>query len=229
MDFLRVNFENEGTILYSFDQIADKISRDILFQINESYYRIVDFEFYCYSDVFRDPHTYKSDLQLEFGKIYLHASGLDITFGDGKNHGGILIRGIIKLYNGSGFEEGHMKKQYDGPQNVATELFSALYAVVDPSKPNDIVLKDIDGYHFDSMFHKPMALLKTKRVGLTKKKYDPDDKFMNLPLRYVVVVKRFPKFKQLLKGLENILEEHVKSSKITISEAQEILGYKRNF
>ncbi len=75
MDFLDVNFENEDSILNSFDQVANKISHDIIFQVNKSHYRILDFEFYCYSDKFKDPHTYKNDFQLEKAKIYLHGFG----------------------------------------------------------------------------------------------------------------------------------------------------------
>jgi len=97
MIFLNVNFENQETILQSFDRIADKISKDINIKINNAYYRLVDFEFYTYSEVFPDPHTYKNDLQLQNGKLYLHSSGVDITFGDGMNHGGILIRSIISV------------------------------------------------------------------------------------------------------------------------------------
>ena len=64
MSFLNVNFENKETILQSFDRIADKISKDIQIKINDAYYRIVDFEFYTYSNVFQDPHTYKHPQQL---------------------------------------------------------------------------------------------------------------------------------------------------------------------
>ena len=229
MNFLHVNFENEVSILQGFDQIAEKISKGVLFRVNKAYYRILDFEFYCFGEKFNDPHTYKNDLQLELGKIYLHASGLDITFGDGVNHGGVLIRSVVKLYEGAEVDEGHMKKQFDGPQIVATELFTGLHSVVDPPGMNEIALLDIDGYQFDSMFHKPVALLKTKRVGLAKKLQDPDDKFMNMSLRYIVVLKKFPNFKQVSKGWENIVEEYVKSGKMTDLEAKEILGYNRKF
>jgi hypothetical protein len=229
MKFLHVDFENEASILHSTDQIAEKISKDILFQVNGSHYRIVDFEFYCYSEKFSDPHTHKNDLQKETGKIYLHGSGLDITFGDGENYGGMLIRGVVKLYDGAGAEEGHMKKQYDGPHKVATELFSGLHSVLDPNQKNEIRLTDIEGRNFDALLTLPVKVLKTSRVGLTKKEKDPEDTYMNLPLRYIVVLKKFPKFKQSIKGLENILEEYLGSGRITSAEANELLGYNRKF
>jgi hypothetical protein len=229
MNFLYTNFENEEAILQSFDRIADKISRDIVFRVNRSDYRIVDFEFYCYGKSFKDPFTHKSESQLQNGKIYLHGSGIDVTFGDGNNYGGILIRGVIKLGDGSGIEEGHMKKQFDGPHNVATELFTGLHSLVEPQNMNDIRLQDIDGYHADSMYLPPIALLKTKRVNLVNKSDDPEDKFLNLPLRYIVVLKKFPKFKQSLRGMEAVVGDHVKSGKLTTDQASEILGYNRNF
>ena len=50
MNFLNVNYETKESILKSFDAIADKISKDIILKINQSSYRIVDFEFYTFSD-----------------------------------------------------------------------------------------------------------------------------------------------------------------------------------
>ncbi len=89
MDFLKVNYDSQETILASFDKIADKFSRDIQLKVNDFYYRAVDIEFYTYSETIPDPHTYKHNLQMDSYKLYLHGSGIDITFGDGKNHGGI--------------------------------------------------------------------------------------------------------------------------------------------
>jgi hypothetical protein len=87
----------------------------------------VDFEFYSFSDKFPDPYTHKNKLQLQNCKLYLHGSGIDITYGDGTNYGGILLRSIVKLYDGSDENSGFMKRQYGGPLVVATELFSNLY------------------------------------------------------------------------------------------------------
>ncbi len=224
MNFLYTNFENEESILQSFDLIANKISRDIIFRVNRSDYRIVDFEFYCYGNSFKDPFTHKSELQKKTGQVYLHGSGIDITFGDGENYGGILIRGLVKLYEGSGVEEGHMKEQFEGPHNVATELFSGLHSLVEPQTMNDIRLQDIDGYHSDSMYLPPIALLKTKRVNLVKKQDDIGDKFLNLPLRYIVVLKKFPKFKQSLRGMELVVGDDVKAGKLTTEQATGNIG-----
>ena len=95
MKLLKVNFENKQTILSDFELIAEKFKSGICIKINTSYYRIIDFEFYAFSENFPDAQTHKSHQQLENGKIYLHSSGIDITFGDGNNYGGILIRGVV--------------------------------------------------------------------------------------------------------------------------------------
>lgn len=228
MTFLNVNFETQNTILESFDHIADKISKDINLKINNVFYRLVDFEFYSFSKALPDPHTYKNDLQLQNGKLYLHASGIDITFGDGINHGGILLRSVIKLYEGAEKENGFMKQQYDGPQVVATELFSNLNTL-DSLEKNEISLIDINGHNQDACFYPAKTIIKTKRVGLTPKPTDKDDFYRNLAIRYITILPNFPKFKHVIKGIESLLGEQVINGQISVEDAREILGYKKNF
>ena len=228
MTFLKVNFETQETTLQSFDRIANKISKDINLKINSVYYRLVDFEFYTFSKALPDPHTYKNDLQLQNGKIYLHSSGVDITFGDGINHGGILLRSVIKLYQGAEQENGFMKQQYEGPQVVATELFSNLNCL-DSLEKNEILLIDINGHNQDACFYPAKSIIKTKRVGLTPKSTDMDNFYRNLAIRYITILPKFPKFKQTIKGIESLLGEQVINGHISVEEAREILGYKKNF
>jgi len=233
MDFLTVNYETQESILKSFDAIANKISKDIILKINNANYRIVDFEFYTFSEKkFSDPHTYKHDLQLQNCKLYLHSSGIDITFGDGVNYGGILLRSVIKLHDGSTQESGFMKEQFNGPQIVATELFSNFNAL-DGNEKNEISIIDIQGHHQDTQFYPAIDLIKTKRVGLTPKSNDKDDFYKKLQLRYIAILPKFPVFKQNLKGIEGILGEKVIAGEITASKATEIsikiLGYRKNY
>jgi hypothetical protein len=227
MTFLTVNFENQETILQSFDRIADKISKDIQIKINDNRYRIVDFEFYTYSEAFQDPHTHKHNLQLEAGKFYLHSSGVDITCGDGVNYGGILLRGIIKLDNEAGPGADFMIKQFDGPQLVATELFSNLFPL-DSGEKNEISLVDIDGHYMDALFRPAKLVLKTQRVGLSPTPYDTEAFFQSLPIRYITVLHKST-FKQTIKGIEGLLNKEVVAGKITEDEANGILGYKKTF
>lgn len=228
MMFLDVNFETLDTTLKSFDRVADKFSNDILIKVNSAFYRIVDFEFYTFSKAFPDPHTYKNDLQLQNGKLYIHNSGVDITFGDGINYGGILLRGIIKLSEGSGQDSGFMGKQFSGSQIVATELFSNLnnlFSLVN----NEIALVDKNESEFGSCFCLAEKIMKTKRVGLTPKPNDVNHIYRDLPLRHIVLLPKFPKFKQVIKGIEGILHEQVLTGEMKVEEAHEILGYQKRF
>ena len=228
MKFLEVNFENEKTIIQSFDLIAEKFGSDVNIIINENYYRIADFEFYVYSHKLQDLQTHQHKIQLEHCKFYLHSSGIDITFGDGENYGGILLRGIVKLYDGAEKENGFMKQQFDGPQIVATELFSNLYPL-NSTKKNEISLIDINGQNQDSSFFPAKTFFKTKRVGLSSKPTDKEDFYKNLQLRYIIVLPVFPKFKQKIKGIESLVQAEIKKGKLTIEDAKEILGYKKPF
>lgn len=227
MNFLKVNFDNQESIFKSFDHIAKKFANDIQIKINDAYYRVVDFEFYNYSEALPDPHTYQHPQQLENGKFYLHASGVDITFGDKVNYGGILLRGLVKLERDSK-EKGFMWQEILGPQKVATELFSNLLALKDGGK-NEIVLIDIDGHNQDACFYPAKTVINTKRVGLMLKANDPENFYMNLPIRYIAVLQDFEGFKQSRKGYENLLKEQVDKGSMTVADAHEILGYQLTF
>jgi hypothetical protein len=187
----------------------------------------VDFEFYTYSDSFSDPHTYKHKLQLQAGKFYLHSSGIDITFGDHMNHGGILLRGIIRLETGAGPGAAFMAEQFDGPQAVATELFSNLHAL-DSNQKNDVRLLDIDGRNMEALFKPAKMLLKTPRVGLTPKATDTEGYYQSLAIRYITVLHQST-FKHKIRGIEGLLSKEVEAGRITPGAATEILGYNKSF
>jgi len=223
---MKLVFENRSTILDSIDKCAADLANNFNLCVNQARYRIVDFEFYLFTeqDHFQDPHTYRHDLQREHLKIYVHGSGLDITLGDGKNHVGMLIRSIIKLYDGSDQTTGFMKYQIDGPQLVATEILSNLHPL-DSQEPNTIELQRIK-YHQDACFYPATQVLKTKRVGLTPKPTDTEDFFLHVPLRYIAIV---PHFKQKIKGIEQIVEAYRKRGEMDDNQVEEILGYKKKF
>ena len=63
----------------------------------EYLYRIGEIEFYYYDEENHpDIFCHIAEPQKTKGCWYIHQSGMDITFGDGKNFGGILIRAIVK-------------------------------------------------------------------------------------------------------------------------------------
>lgn len=225
---LKVNFTTKESIEASFESIAAKFSNDFQLQINNTFYRIVDMEFYAWSENFKDPYTYQHDLQKQRGKLYLHSSGIDITFGDELNYCGMLIRSVVKLYGRTGREHGFMGEQITGPHGVATELLSNINGL-EVGKSNTIQLVDVDGHNQDASFYPAKCLIKTKRVRLTKKKDDQNDEYLNMKLRYVALLQEFPKFKQCIPGIEALLGEQVLEGNLSIDEAQEIIGYKKFF
>ncbi|TAE16119.1 MAG: hypothetical protein EAZ47_11525 [Bacteroidetes bacterium] len=228
MNFPKVNFENRDTVLFSFERIAEKFAHTVYLKVNNASYRLVDFEFYAFGNALPDPHTYKHEQQLAFGKLYAHGSGIDITFGDGTNYCGMLVRSVVKLYEGTGPESGFMKQQIEGPQNVATELLGNLYALTD-GKPNDVTFVDIQGRNQDASFYPAKHVLSGKRIGLTPKPTDPEDVFMNMRLRFVPVLPKFQEFKQSIRGVESLLTDLVKSGKLETGVAHDILGYQKVF
>lgn len=220
---MKINFENKETILRDIDSIAELLSNKTILKINDTSYRIVDFEFYVYSanKDFQDPHVYKNSLQLQNGKLYFHGSGIDITVGDELNYAGILLRSVIKFSEDSDSKLGSMKEQFDGPHKVATELMSNLNSL-NSHKPNSIDLifiKDNDTFLYASE-----RILKSKRIGLTFKKEDDENYFLNLPLRYIAII---PEFKQTIKNKEFVLSEQVANGALTEVQANKILGYTR--
>ncbi len=219
---LKINFQTKDLILESIDGIAEKIFRDITLKINSSEYRIIDSEFYIYteSSEFRDPHTYDPDLQKEFCKLYLHASGIDLTIGDGNNHGGILIRGVIKLNKDISIENRNVSDIKNGPQNVATELFANLFPL-NVSIKNEITLIESQG---QNLIHYPSEYVKTKRVGLRPKKNDIEDYFMNIPLRYIVLYPKFFNKNQTIQGGDGIRNKKIINGDMTVDEARKILN-----
>ena len=132
------------------------------------------------------------------------------------------------MFVGASQEEGFSKEQFDGPQIVATELFSNLNNIID-GLPNEIKLVDIDGYNQDASFYSGKYILKTKRVGLYPKELDLEGYYMNIPLRYIVVLDPKFKFKQKIKGIENLMTENIENGRLTKENAAEILGYKKIF
>lgn len=66
--------------------------------------RLVELEFYLYSDSHPDPFTHRHAVQQSFGQWYFHRSGegfkngsfkgLDVTLGSGQSYGGLLIRSM---------------------------------------------------------------------------------------------------------------------------------------
>lgn len=116
----------DASLLTGFQQIRDRFDktagflfRNGLIEVDDTQYRITEIEFYYYREgVHEDPFVHKHENQLEMGVWYFHNVGQDLTFGDGTNYGGILIRGVLPL----GSEP---DQTVDGPVRSYEKLFNA--------------------------------------------------------------------------------------------------------
>ncbi|WP_164112035.1 MULTISPECIES: hypothetical protein [Sphingobacterium] len=216
-------------ILKDVDDTAKQLLNQVL-QIGKSIYRLTEIEFYIKTknnDLFNDPYIYGHDLQLQTGKLYAHASGIDITLGNDDLYVGVLLRGIAKLRDERSSdtdstinEHYNLEKIISGPHKVATELISNL---------SFDTINTLSWSEFNERALEPFAVTtKTTRHGLSKQ----EDDFYNLPLRYIGfypidVVKAVNKDKNFtLANREKIvIDEMNKREKIDTDLVRSVLGY----
>jgi len=95
--------KSSGTIedmQFIFYVTANKLINDYVLQIGDIEIELKELEFYFYDkDKHPDEYTHRDERQTRIGELYVHrkannTGGIDITFGNGKYYGGILIRGI---------------------------------------------------------------------------------------------------------------------------------------
>jgi hypothetical protein len=109
-----------------FTRLAERLLYGCRLVIGGAAYRFVEVEFYYFAPPeHADPFTHKDPIQLQPGRWYFHRTagvyrsgsfkGVDLTFGDGKAYGGVLIRGI----------EGPGGVFIDGPSLTVDHLLDA--------------------------------------------------------------------------------------------------------
>jgi len=103
----------ESTFEEIFKECAKKLMSAYVLKIGDEEFELCELEFYHFSENHKDFYTHLHCLQLEAGKFYVHETGLnragiDLTFGNGKYFGGILIRA---LKTSKGFIYGSAKSQ----------------------------------------------------------------------------------------------------------------------
>ncbi|HAX77412.1 MAG TPA: hypothetical protein DCY88_16650 [Cyanobacteria bacterium UBA11372] len=99
------NLDEGETIETWFNRIASQLLFGCYLVVGNQPHRLVEIEFYYFSETHPDPFTHRAPLQLECGRWYFHRTrgsyrsgsfkGLDLTFGDGQAFGGILIRSLV--------------------------------------------------------------------------------------------------------------------------------------
>lgn len=221
MTFLEINNTNRDTVEESFAQIANSLFKDFVLVVNNDYYRLLDIEFYYYAPgKFEDVYAHKHEAQLQKGKWYFHGSGIDITFGNGECHGGILIRAIAKLTGEGRRDKFGIYKEIHGPLNVKTEIFSSLSNAFEKA-PNYLYLQDASLERMGANMQEPAYIIKTDRIGLNPARDTADRSFFNGKYRFII----FPRLK--LKNKTRIAQDmRVQFPKLSIAEINKELGSK---
>lgn len=218
MNFIEITASNRKSVEASFNRIAERLFCNYQLVVNDRhYYRLIDIEFYYYAPgIFEDVYAHKHDAQLSNGKWYFHGSGIDITFGNGECHGGILIRGIASVRGEGKADHMGLFKQIHGPLNVKTELFSSMHGAFE-KKANYLYLTDVSQERMGANMILPQHIIRTNRIGLNKSKDAADQSFYNGKYRYVT----FPHLK--LKNKTQIARD-MQQQGIPVSEINAALG-----
>lgn len=136
-----IDLSNRSTVEASFDKMATELFNNFVLLVNDAVFRLIDFEFYYYSkQVFEDIYAHQHEAQLSSGKWYFHGSGMDITIGNGQNHGGILIRAIAEISSNGVHSEHYITREIHGPLNVKTAISAKLHGAFD-GRPDNFFLK----------------------------------------------------------------------------------------
>lgn len=179
VNILRINDENHSTVLHSFRTIAWQLMNNYKLQSGEAFYRITECEFYYYSENHKDTYVHGHDRQKQtIGEWYFHGSGLDITLGNEKGYGGILLRGIAAVK-----KESPIPKREDainGPLKICTELFSQLGSI-ELQRQHSFGFVNIEREKIGACMPET-AVFEVPRIGLNK---NIDSKFAEKPYRFL--------------------------------------------
>lgn len=197
-----------------FLRISQYLLNDCILVINKKEYRLVEIEFYYTDDHHNDPFTHQHEIQRDKGKWYFHRAGsniaknsgssearhgykngtfkgLDISIGNSISYGGILIRTIKSLIDGSLIEGPsltvdhiiHLNECQTIDEFVTSKLHNNLSI---DNKLGPLYLSDrninIKEHDFQSR-----QIIKCPRVGLSLKKSVPPipDQFIFRKYRFL--------------------------------------------
>lgn len=186
-----------------FEEIANMLMNNFFLKAGENLYRVVECEFYYFSEAHKDINTHKQDEQLKFCTWYYNDFGLDLTFGSipQNTHAGILIRGIRNIDKKISLDNSY----YSGPMKVLRELIDNSGSVFNNTGINLIP--------YDDKFE-DNRIYKSTRVNLSKD--DNKDK----KYRFLVEFNKYHDFKER--------EKVVLNSGLSKEEQKELLRYNLN-
>ncbi|KYG77159.1 hypothetical protein [Roseivirga echinicomitans] len=193
---LNLNIKNTSNPYEDFKRIASDLMNNCLLQVSEDSFRIMDIEFYYYSELHKDPYSHKNQKQLTSNEWYFHGSGLDITFGNGESFGGILIREI---------QEMNTNNYFSGPIVSVSRILSSIKQL-EIRELKFGLIKNNNPFSSD--------LFQAPRIGLNKAH---DEDYHSRPYRFLVEPKKPHKEKS------RIIETTMNLRNTSLKDAQEII------
>jgi hypothetical protein len=165
-------------------------------------HRLTEIEFYYHHPEHPDLFAHRDPIQLELGRWYFHRTGgtyrggsfkgLDISFGDGTHHGGVLLRGLEQpdgsLVDGPSLLVDHLLKKSGYRDVSAFDKDIAERPIWDDSSP--LILRHVPAEN--------RCWLRCARVGLTLRRHRPNtqaERFVLKPYRFLTEPKRIAKGK----------------------------------
>jgi hypothetical protein len=200
---------SEQTVQQWFARIAEHLLNGSRFVIGSVPHRFTEIEFYYRGHSHEDPFAHADPIQVHLGRWYFHRTGgayrggsfkgIDLTFGNGQAHAGVLIRGI----------ESESGELIDGPSLVVDRLLdlSANRIVAEL----DRIIDSRSAWDTTSPLHivpaNPLAkeVLVCARVGLSLRRARAGSSmpaFLTRPYRFLTEPRRIGKGKvQMVMGL----------------------------
>jgi hypothetical protein len=189
-----------------FGRIGRRLLTGARLVVADQAYRFVEVEFYYHADGHPDPFTHRDPLQQACGRWYFHRTrgtyrggsfkGLDLTFGDGRAFGGVLIRGLEapdgKLIDGPCLCVDHLLVRTRKGDVAALDAAIAGRGAWDPESPLYLRWEETA---------EEREVYRSARVGLSLKRgvASPEPpRFVLRPYRFLIEPARTAKGKALL-------------------------------
>ncbi|MDD5401362.1 MAG: hypothetical protein PHQ93_09270 [Sulfurimonas sp.] len=170
----------------SFNKIANYLLNCVELQVKTKKYEFTEIEFYYYSDDHKDCALHGDELQKTSNGWYVHnkgRGGIDITFGNCDNFGGILIRGIKEVKSDG--------KYIDGPLNIMN-FFKSQFSCQNKMEIQDKLTLGIIA--FIQIDCKNDTVYQGPRIGLVQ----PTNPYLVYPYRFLKDLSKEHNFKEKL-------------------------------
>lgn len=218
-------FLGDETAVAWFNRIADRLLNGTQLMVGGKAHRFTEIEFYYHGPGHADPFAHRDPIQLQCGRWYFHRTagvyrsgsfkGMDLSFGDGTAHAGVLIRGFEtandKLIDGPSLGVDYLLDATAASNVAQLDKAIAGREAWDPGNP--LLLREAEGLE-------QRPLLRSARVGLSLKKAKSSSTMPRFILRNYRYLSR-PR--QITKGkLHMVLALHIQGR--SVPEIQQTTG-----